>query len=381
MRPQRLFLKLMLWLLAASAAAGVLTMFLSGRVMGRVAGTAFVGALATALAMAVSRMLDHEKKRLGGLVGLGTIVVSLVLALASIWVELGFSGNLDWQLALSAFLVCIAGLLASYLLPRTGAPAFWLAAWVALVTDAVALAFLLATVWVTEEEPAATAAFVLASGLTAAVALVGVGVERRPWRWVGLLAAGMALALGIIGTWFISSNNGSPYIISMVIAVVIAHANIVMRVPVGESAVWARPVAIGSTGAAGMCLCALSLIAGGRDLDGPDALTRLAGAMGIVSACSTVAIVVLYRLHRRPPGTSAEVSAISSVQETCPHCGRKHAASIGETACATCGLLISVRVREPRCAACDYPLLGLRGDVCPECGVPRSGAIPAPEHA
>ncbi len=376
MRPQRLFLKLMLWLLAASAAAGVLAIFLSTQVMGRVAGTALVGAIATGLAMAVSRMLDDEKKRLGGLVGLGAIVVSLVLGLAAIGVELGLSGDLDWQLAFSATFICVAGLVASWLLPRTGAPAFWLGAWISLATDVVALAFLLATVWVTEEQPAQTAAYVLASGVAAAVALVGVGVERRPWRWVGVLAAGVALAMGIAGTWFIKSDNASPWVITMVIAVVVAHANIVMRVPLGDSAIWARPAAIGSTGAAGACVCALTLITGGFDTDGPEALTRLAGAMGIVSACSTVAIVVLYRLHRRPPGTSAEVAAIASVQVACPHCGRKHAASIGETACGACGLLITVRVREPRCGKCDYPLLDLRGDVCPECGTAR--AVPVP---
>jgi hypothetical protein len=236
MRPQRLFLKLMLWLLAASATAGVLTIFMSTSVMGRVAATALVGAIATGLAMAVSRMLDDEKKRLGGLVGLGAIVVSLVLGLAAIWAEIGFRGDLDWQFAFSATFTCIAGLVASYLLPRTGAPAFRLASWVALVTDVVALVFLLGAVWVTEEEPMQTAAFVLASGL---------------------------------------------------------------RVGLGDSAIWARPAAIGSTGAAGACLCALSLITGGFDSDGPDALTRVAGAMGIVSACSTVAIVVLARRSRR----------------------------------------------------------------------------------
>ncbi len=376
MRPQRLFLKLMLWLLAASAAAGVLAIFLSTQVMGRVAGTALVGAIATGLAMAVSRMLDDEKKRLGGLVGLGTIVVSLVLGLAAIWVELGFWGDLDWQFALSAVLTCIAGLLACYLHPRTGTPAFRPAAWVALATDVAALAFLLGGVWVTEEEPMLTAAFLLASGPAAAVALVGVGIEGRPWRWIGVLAAVVALAMGITGTWFIKSDNPSPYVITMVIAVVVAHANIVMRVPLGDSAIWARPAAIGSTGAAGACVCALTLITGGFDTDGPEALTRLAGALGIVSACSTVAIVVLYRLHRRPPGTSAEVAAIASVQVVCPHCGRKHTAPVGESACAACGLLITVKVREPRCVTCDYPLLDLPGGVCPECGTARQRVGP-----
>lgn len=375
MRPQRLFLKLMLWLLAASAAAGVLAIFLATGVMGRVAGTALLGAVATGLAMAVSRMLDDEKKRVAGLVGLGTIVVSLVLALAALWIELGLSGDLDWQLALTAFLSCIAGLVACSLLPRTGTPAFRAAAWVALATDVTALVFLLGAVWVTEEEPLQTAGFLLASGPAAAVALVGAGIERRPWRWLGVLAAVVALGMGITGTWFISSDNPTPYIITMVIAVVVAHANIVMRVALGESAIWARPVAIGSTAAAGACVCGLTLITDGFDSSGPDALTRLAGAMGIVSACSTVAIVVLYRLNRRPPGTSAEVTGITAVQVVCPHCGRKHGAVIGESACAGCGLLITVKVREPRCAACDYPLLGLRGGVCPECGTGRAGAV------
>lgn len=367
----RAFLKIMLWLLAASAAAGVLAIFLSTRVMGRVAGTALVGAIATALAMTASRLLDDERRRLGGLIGLGAIVLSFVLALAAIWVDvLGTSWwDVEWQLAGSAILVCVGGLIAGRLAASLKTSWARVASPVALVTDVLSLAFLVGAIWLDgEEELAQTGLFTLASGGAAAAALVGIGIERRWWRWVGIAGAAAGLVMGIVGTWFIRTNNGSLYVAVMSLAVVVAHAVIVLRVPLADGAGWAKVVAIGATAAGGALLALLGFVTRGFNDDSPEHLMRLAGALGIVSACATVAIVVLYRLHRRPPGTSAEVAAIAGIHLVCPHCGRKQPAPIGESACAGCGLLITVAVREPRCEKCDYPLLDLRGTICPECG-------------
>jgi len=84
-------------------------------------------------------------------------------------------------------------------------------------------------------------------------------------------------------------------------------------------------------------------------------------------------VVILHRLNRRPAGVSAAVSEIAVVQIVCPHCARKQAVPVGDSACAGCGLLFSLKVSEPRCVQCEYPLLDLRGDVCPECGTAIRG--------
>ena len=103
----------------------------------------------------------------------------------------------------------------------------------------------------------------------------------------------------------------------------------------------------------------------------------MTGATGIISACSTMAVLVIYRLHRRSPATSTVAAKITAIHMTCPHCGCRCEAKIGETACSGCGLLITLAVREPCCEKCDYPLLDLRGSVCPECGTPHSAPASA----
>lgn len=379
---QRRLLRAMLVMLGLSAAAGVLAVFLSTRVMGRVAGTALVAAVAVALAMPVSRMLDDEKKRTGGMVGLWAVVVSFLFALAMIWVDLITSAMMtDERLVMSSVLVCIGGLLAANLLVRRAGGWGRAARPVALYTVVMGSVFLGLDIWLgypDDEKFGETGWLVVGSGFLSALALVGLGVESRPWRWLGVLAAAGALVLGLLGVWVIPSKDPSVYITTMCAALVVAYANVVLSVPLGEARAWACLVSIGSVAATAACVSVLTFITGGFDRDGPDILNRVTGALGIVSACSTLGVIVLYRLNRRPPGTSATVSEIRSVHLTCPHCGRKQAVPVGEGACEGCGLLITVRVNEPRCVKCEYPLLDLKADRCPECGTIRKAAAPVP---
>jgi len=374
MKLQQRLLRAMLWMLGLSAAAGVLAVFLTTFIMGRVAGTALIAAIAIAAAMPISRMLDDGKKRVGGLVGLSSIIVSFIASLVAVWLDLvSPSWTLQWQMATTAVVVSIGGVIAGILLASLDVP--W-ARWtvrVAYGADVSATILFLIAIWMrSESRPAETAGYVLGSGAAASLALLGIGIEPRPWRWLGVLASGVALALGIFNTWIDYSIDVTAYIISFCVAVVVAHAIVVLRVPMGEARPWALLAAIGSTVSVGACVSILAVITGGYESSGPDLLMRLTGAMGIISACSTLAVVVLYRLHRRPPGSSEVAAEITAIQLVCPYCGRRFAANIGESACAGCGLIITVVVREPRCEKCDYPTLGLQGSVCPECGTPRS---------
>lgn len=375
---QRRLLRAMLWMLGVSAGAGVLAVFLSTRVMGRVAGTAFVAAVAVALAMPVSRLMDDEKKRYGGVVGLGGIVLAFALALGAIWVNLFSIGwDPEFRLAGTSLVVCVAGLIASNMVAGRVAGRQWVARTVGLYVDAVGAGFLVGALW--SDYPLASwlgesGWLLLLSGLVAALSVVGLGTHARPWRWVGVLASGVGLMLGLVGVWVAPSADPTAYVAVMCVGVVVAYANVVLSVPLGEARAWACLVSIGSVAATGACLSILCAITGGFDGRGPEVLVRLTGAMGIVAACSTLGIVILHRLNRKPAGVGAAISEIAAVQIVCPHCARKQAAPVGESSCAGCGLLFSLRVSEPRCVQCEYPLLDLRGDVCPECGTAIRGS-------
>ena len=378
---QRRLLRIMLGMLALAAAAGVLAVFISGDVMARVAGTAVLTAVVCALAMPVSKKLDDEKQRAGGLIGLGSLVVAFILGASGIWIEVLYSGwDISFRLALSALVVGVGGIIASMLLDRTRAGIGALAARVGLGADGLAAALFFGSIWTgvglfpaidISEKLGMSGLWVMLTGAPAALGLIGAGPRDRPWRWLGVLASVAALVMAGLGIWVIESKNPTSFIAVMTVAVVIGYANVVVRLALGEAGVWAKLIAIGSLAATGGCLTAMSYIGGGLEQPPPDPLVRVTGAGGIVAACSTVGILILYRLNRRTPGTSATVSDIKAVHVVCPHCGKKREAKVGESACAECGLGLSIKVVEPRCAKCDYSLLGIKGGVCPECGLAR----------
>ncbi len=383
MNTQRLLLRAMLWLLAVAAAAGVLAVFSNAYVSGRVAGTALVAAVAIALCMRVTGRLDDDKTRGGGVICLGSIVLGFVLSLAAVWIDLlGLRWDVQWRLALSALIVTVGGSLAGEMVARMSLAAVYWSTRVMIIADAITSACFLIALWMmAEDKVAASGCFVIASGVVAAIALLGTGVERRPWRWAGVAAAGAGLAIGLAGTWFVHSDDPSLYIVTMSIAFVAAHAVAVLRVPMGESRFIMLIVAIGSTATTGVLVSAVAMTTHGRIDSADDSPLRLAGAAGIVSAWSTLGIVVMYLLARKAATTSVVVTEIKCVDVACPHCGKAGKWPIGESACEGCGLLITLTVREPRCEKCDYPLLDLRGGnkgLCPECGTTREASASAP---
>ncbi|MBL8764458.1 MAG: hypothetical protein JNM07_09340 [Phycisphaerae bacterium] len=370
-------------MLALAAAAGVMAVFISTEVMVRVGGTALVTAVACGLAMPVSRRLDETATRAGALVGLVSIVTAYVVASAAIWIETMLGWRTSSRLALTALVVVVCGQIAGVLVSLVRPGAGRTAARAGLCADSAAAALFVGGVWwdaglflgdSVSEKLVVTGWWVAGTGVPAALALIGAGARDRPWRWLGAAASAGALAMAVAGVWFIDSDDPTWFILALSVALVIGYANVAVRVPLGDAGVWARLIAVGATATTGGCLTALSYTTSGFHGPGSDTLTRITGAAGIVSACSTISLVVLYRLNRRAPGVSRNVAEIASVRVTCPHCGRARAAAVGESACPGCGLFVTIGVREPRCAACDYSMLGIPGGRCPECGTAVAAA-------
>lgn len=373
---QRFLLRALLWLLAGAAAAGVLAVFISTSVMGRVAGSALIAAISCGLASPVSKLLDFDDRRRAGLVGLVAVVAGFVLGMGGIWVGVLVRGtDLEAQLALSAVIAVAGGLVCCTLLVHARKPAGRLAALagVALVCAAAA-AFAVATWWTPTRfggEPqgkiAATGGNLLLCGVPCVLCLIGGGLRDRPWRWPGLAAGLAALAMALAGVWYYTGGNPAWLAGALTVSYVAGYANAVVRVALGEAGMWARLLAVGSAAALGLCITLIAHLTGFQ-ASPPDPLEKATGAAGIVAVCSTIGLMILYRLNRRTPGVSENVAEIAAVQVACPHCGTKRAARVGESACDKCGLMLRIAVREPRCAACDYSLLDIPGGVCPECG-------------
>lgn len=373
MNLQRTLIRVMLWMLAITAVAGVMTIFGSARVMGRVAGTGALTAAAMIAAFPLSKFLDHDKKRLAGLVGLMGLVVAFILALLAIWIGLFLtSGDLEARLATSSITIFLASMFAAFLIPARHSTTLSIAATFTLIAESLAAALFLAAIWWKfEHRLAETGGGLLAAAAPAALAMIAATPRERLWRWIGPLAALVAFVMSFLGTWFIPSDDPTIYIGVLCIAFVVGHANVVLHLRLPDSALWLRLIAIAAAASTAGGITFTSALSKGFDNSPPDMLARFTGAAGIVTACSTIALVVLLKLN--PARNAQAITTIASASLVCPHCAKKFDARVGTSACPTCGLLVTLGVREPLCHVCQYPLLDLKSANCPECGTPRSG--------
>ena len=95
---RNVLLRGMLWSLAFAAATGVLAvLFQAGSLVWRVVGTGFTTALACGLMLPVSGMIDREKSRSAGLLGMGAVIAEFLMALALIWEVPQNVFGLSWE--------------------------------------------------------------------------------------------------------------------------------------------------------------------------------------------------------------------------------------------------------------------------------------------
>jgi hypothetical protein len=95
----------------------------------------------------------------------------------------------------------------------------------------------------------------------------------------------------------------------------------------------------------------------------PEILTSIAclAALGMSAWCMAFRQIA----PNRPP-----IDAQQTVSLTCPRCQANLQIELGHDACPACRLQILISLEEGVCAKCAYPLRGLTGDKCPECGTP-----------
>jgi hypothetical protein len=369
----RIILRLMLWSLGLAAIAGVGAVLTGGDdTVARVLGTSLTTAGAALLLYPLSRMIDKAKWRAAGTFGMGLVVVEYIIVLSLIW-EFGDllpGSRSEEELLLTMLNFAATGVAAIVMLRRLHNKDSRLACVVGLAVAAVVAIVWLAGTWIDSnyDDECGASGFILGGfGIVVVLSLVGAGTDRRHWRWVGVACSAAATVMALVGVWMNYDDPSDLFVILATLGVLVGYANIVLRVPLKSGQHWLVMATIATAIGTGALLDLLIIL-----LDGDsDPLFRLVAAGMILTACGSLALMVLARLNR---GVELEAATtdITEITIVCPRCRKKQDLPIGPAACGACGLRITTRVEEPTCPGCGYLLLHLTSDTCPECGRPIS---------
>ncbi|MCA9286029.1 MAG: zinc ribbon domain-containing protein [Phycisphaerales bacterium] len=382
MELRRLFLKIMLGSLALAAVFGILGVLVAASdALWRVMTTAFVTAGAAALMIPMSMMVDRQRARGAGLLGMGLVVVEFVVGLALTWsLERALPFVDDEQLALSMVFVAITGIPAMFFLWMARTKIASIAGWVGAILSAVVLVLLLAAIWLPrsvrmpwDDDLFATSGAVASLGPLMVASLVGIGGgDRRWWQWLGVIAATVSAVMVIVAIWQDIREGSGMFVTITSAAVVLAHANLVVRCPLSAGQRWLRWSTIGAASAAGLLVSVVAL-----EFLGPanrqEFMGRLIAAFAIAAGCGSLALLVLARLNRRVD-FEPSLEPIVAMTIVCPRCHKKQSIAVGDARCDNCALRIHTRIEDPRCPSCGYALYRLESDRCPECGTVVRGA-------
>jgi hypothetical protein len=201
---------------------------------------------------------------------------------------------------------------------------------------------------------------------------------------LGMVAAALAAAAGIVSVWLASTPLGRSVgeltlrsgLASLAVAVWTAWGGVLTFSRVTGAAIspvrWGTFALISVWGTIAVLACIDPDTA--EDLVtlvvSEDWFARALGASAVVALAGTIAQPILVLLARRTAQSSDPRLGDRhlAVEVRCPRCGAMPAIEANTDAlCPGCRLSIRVVVDEPRCA-CGFLLYRLEGSSCPECG-------------
>ncbi|HEX2971262.1 MAG TPA: hypothetical protein VHP11_02945 [Tepidisphaeraceae bacterium] len=386
MQFRKILLRVMLWSLAIAAVVGALAILVAAReIVWRVVGTALTTAVASALLLALSLLFEREKSRSAALFGMAAVLVEFLLTLVLIWDFVGlFVDDYHYEsaIAITIGFIFLTGVPAMFFLRTLHMPQARIAAQVGLILSAIVFLLAMVAAWGPRriwhnnaiwDSIGTTSAF----GIVAVVCLVGVGTDRRHWRYLGIAASALGLAIALWAIWNNIRQESAIFTTICSIAGVIAYANVAMICPLMPNQQWVRWIALG---AAILTAAFIDFDATFPHGSNSELLLRSAGATGFIAACATLAMLVLARLNQGL-GQQLVLAEIRQLTLICPGCHKKQLLPVGDAQCPTCHLRFSIKIAEPRCPNCDYLLYMLKSDRCPECGTPLpTPALPPHEN-
>jgi hypothetical protein len=374
---QKMLLRVILFSLGIAAVVGAFgILFARSAVIAQIDGTLVLTAICCALLLWISRKSAAEGDTRALLLSTVLIATEFGLGCVAIW-----CGDLFERTSVAALqtmaAVAVTGIPAVTFLKLDKAPSTRIAALAGLgFSTAVFLLWMWAIVWDWKGNSNVNFfgyGWVLGvCGVFIVAALIGVGTDRWHWRWIGVVSA--LTGLFIAGRYIHSGEswNMQPLLALGTLSLLIGHANLALRCRLKANQIWLAYGTIAAVAAACVFTNIAAKAEGGDIWEDRSVYSRIAGAAGVLAACGTIALAILYRINQRilPPGEKkVELDSIAIV---CPVCQKKQTITGGAGACDQCGLDFQIKMTEPRCPACGYSLLMFKGDRCPECGAATS---------
>jgi hypothetical protein len=330
-------------LAAGFGAAGVI--FAGNETLWRIVWTCGATAVGALLVFGSSSLLEREETWPPGVASVLLFVGEYLLSLGLIWEVFGQAED---QAGLTMLFLALTGLPALLFVGIQRRPATLVAARVGLA--ACAASFLLLMIgtwgrgwgtrdfghnhWFDVSGSLAPFAFL------AVLSLIGTGGDRRHWRWAGVAAAAAAFSMATYAILLDIRQASSLFVCLASVAVVVAHANTMVRVPLAPNQRWLLWATVASAIVAAGFVDVGSITRPWQQ----EMLGRLAGAAAIMAGCGTLALLVLARANRSVPLPEFSLADVRRVTLVCPRCQRKQSIAIESGRCAGCGLAIAVRL-------------------------------------
>lgn len=375
----KLFLRITLTLIGCAALTGVLAALgMVGSHGGQVGTTCAVAFGVVFSAWCARNKFSQPHTRPAELLFAGGLALTMLLAVIAIWLPESLrqsdsrGESAAFKFGMSSVCFYVASLVGSTVFAAWKIPTLRFASRAGTGVVGVVLVLLLAAIWGTHDLCFKAGLIVAPFGLALSLSLVGLGHERRHWRWVGFGAALLLMAWSLLkldsprGFWGHLWDNQPWYVAGCCVVAGSTYALLMARPPLRPSQEWLRKITFGTVA------LVLAFISGaafyGHD---SETLFRLIVASSILAACGTLTVLILSRFSR-PVEVPAD-QAITHMLVACPRCQERQMAPLGSSPCMRCRAVLTVGCAEPLCGHCHAPVWGVMGNACPRCG----GALPA----
>ena len=239
---RKVLLRIVFWALGLAACFGAAGVIFAGHdTIWRIVGTCAATAAGAFLLLAISRQLDKETTWVPGALAISLIVIEYLGTLGMIW---NLFRSAEEPAALTMLFLVATAVPAIGFTAILKRPDGVLSARVGLFASMMVFGLLMLGTWggwlrtVNAEHWHSLGLSLAAFAALAVVSLIGSGLDRRHWRWLGVAAAGTAFAISAYAIIRDIHEASAWFVCIVSVAAVVAQANAMAWCPLKPAQRW-----------------------------------------------------------------------------------------------------------------------------------------------